>query len=162
MVDNDGIDISKFDIELNMEILKELEISFSEGRIDETTYLAAKKKYSKRLKDAEMGIEASNAPFSVNVSGSQKIDSDTLKISGSSTLAGGKIDKIIRISGSGRINGDVECNGINVSGSLKSLGNMVIHGDIKSSGSFKSDGEATNILYNVMVCAMLYSISAND
>lgn len=135
------IDISKFDIELNTEILKELEKSFSEGRIDETTYLEAKKKYQRRLKDAQMGIDSSNAPFAVKVSGFQNISSDTLKISGSSTLTGGRIDKFIRISGSARIENTVECNGIHVSGSLKSHGDMVIHGDVKSSGSFSSNGE---------------------
>ena len=135
------VDISKFDVELNTEILKELEKSYNEGRIDETTYIEAKKKYGKRLKDAQMGRDTSHAPFAVNASGSQTSTQDTLKFSGSATLAGGTVDKFIRISGSGRINGDIECNGIRSSGSLKSLGDMVLHGDLRSSGSFSSKGE---------------------
>lgn len=135
------VDISKFDVELNTEILKELEKSYNEGRIDETTYIEAKKKYEKRLKDAQRGIDTLYTPFAVNASGSQTSTQDTLKFSGSATLTGGTIEKFIRISGSGRINGDIECNGLHISGSLKSLGNMLIHGDLKSSGSFSSIGE---------------------
>lgn len=135
------VDISKFDIELNTEILKELEKSFSEGRIDETTYLEAKKKYQKKLKEAQEGIDTSHAPFGVSASGIQTSNKDTLRFAGSATLSGGTVDKFIRIAGSGRIDGDIECNGIHVSGSLRALGDIKSHGDIKSSGSFTSEGD---------------------
>ncbi|MHA1728619.1 MAG: zinc ribbon domain-containing protein [Promethearchaeota archaeon] len=134
------VDIYRFDEELNAEILKELENSFKEGRIDEKTYLELKERYEKKLKDAQRRIETTNFPIASKVSGSQKLTEDTIKFSGSAHLEGGKIDKNIRISGSGKINGDIECNDFQCSGSLKSSGNMILNGNLKSSGSFSSDG----------------------
>ncbi|MFX0001444.1 MAG: hypothetical protein ACFE9Q_15580 [Candidatus Hodarchaeota archaeon] len=55
---------------------------------------------------------------------------------GSAKISGGKTNKSIRISGSGTINGDLVCNGLTSSGSLKGSGNLTVHGDVSSSGSF--------------------------
>jgi cytoskeletal protein CcmA (bactofilin family) len=78
-----------------------------------------------------------------------------LKISGSGSAGGGVFEEV-RISGSGEITGDIECNGFYISGSGKVEGNIKakefrtsgssrIHGDleaeeIKISGSTHNDG----------------------
>ncbi len=62
---------------------------------------------------------------------------------GSAKISGGKTNKSIRISGSGTINGDLVCNGLTTSGSLKGSGNLTVHGDISSSGSFNIAGSLT-------------------
>ena len=62
---------------------------------------------------------------------------------GSANISGGKTNKSIRISGSGTINGDLVCNGLTTSGSLKGSGNLTVHGDISSSGSFNIAGYLT-------------------
>ncbi len=63
-----------------------------------------------------------------------------ISVSGSAKISGGKLDKTIRISGSGGINGDLECNGLTSSGTLKGSGNLTVHGDVSSSGSFNIAG----------------------
>lgn len=63
-----------------------------------------------------------------------------ISISGSANISGGKVNKSIRISGSGKINGDLECNELTLSGSLKGSGNITVHGDLSSSGSFSVAG----------------------
>ena len=63
-----------------------------------------------------------------------------MKISGSGTLSGGKIDDEIHISGSAKIKGNFECNGFQSSGSLRGEGSLTVHGDVKSSGSFRLIG----------------------
>ncbi len=63
--------------------------------------------------------------------------------SGSTNISGGKIDKSIRISGSGIINGDLECNGLTSNGIIKGSGNLTVHGDVSSSGSFNIAGFLT-------------------
>jgi cytoskeletal protein CcmA (bactofilin family) len=59
---------------------------------------------------------------------------------GSAKITGGKTNKSLRISGAGTINGDLVCNGLTSSGSLKGSGNLTVHGDISSSGSFNIAG----------------------
>jgi predicted acyltransferase (DUF342 family) len=63
-----------------------------------------------------------------------------MKISGSGRLSKGKIDDEVHISGSAKIDGTFECNGLRSSGSLRGAGNLIVHGDIKSSGSFRIAG----------------------
>jgi len=63
-----------------------------------------------------------------------------ISVSGSAKISGGKVDKSIRISGSGKINGDLECNELTSSGSLEGSGNITVHGDISSSGTFNVAG----------------------
>ena len=62
---------------------------------------------------------------------------------GSAKISGGKTNKSIRISGSGTINGDLVCAGLTTSGSLKGSGNLIVHGDISSSGSLNIAGFIT-------------------
>jgi len=63
-----------------------------------------------------------------------------MKISGSGKIEAGKLDEDLVVSGSAHIRGDLECNRIKSSGSLKGEGNLIIHGDVKSSGSFRITG----------------------
>ncbi|UCD00649.1 MAG: hypothetical protein JSV23_07090 [Promethearchaeota archaeon] len=63
-----------------------------------------------------------------------------ISVSGSAKISGGKVNKSLRISGSGNINGDLECEGLTLSGSLKGSGNVTVHGDLSSSGSFDVAG----------------------
>ncbi|MFX0081896.1 MAG: hypothetical protein ACFE94_09100 [Candidatus Hodarchaeota archaeon] len=63
-----------------------------------------------------------------------------ISITGSAKISGGKVKKSIRISGSGGINGDLECDGLTSSGTLKGSGNLIAHGDISSSGSLNIAG----------------------
>ena len=63
-----------------------------------------------------------------------------MKISGSGTLSKMSIEDTISSSGSVRIDGDIECLGFRSSGSARGEGNLTIHGDFKSSGSFNLHG----------------------
>lgn len=63
-----------------------------------------------------------------------------MRISGSGTIQGGRIEEEVITSGSGRIKGDLECDGFRSSGSLSSTGGILSHGNIKTSGSFHIDG----------------------
>lgn len=133
-------DIYKFEEELNKELLKEIEKKFKEGKLEKKVYLQLKDRYEKKLINAKKGVEAGDYPIAIKISGSQKLTEDTLKFSGSAHLKGGKIKKNVKISGSGIIDGNIECNDLKCSGSLTVNGNSVIHGNLKSSGSFSSEG----------------------
>ncbi|MBU3204315.1 polymer-forming cytoskeletal protein [Clostridium algidicarnis] len=61
-----------------------------------------------------------------------------IKISGSGSAGGGSYDEV-KISGSGKITGDLDCNLLKISGSGKIDGNIKAK-DIYTSGSFKSIG----------------------
>jgi cytoskeletal protein CcmA (bactofilin family) len=63
-----------------------------------------------------------------------------MRVSGSSTLPEGKIKEDLVSTGTTRINGNLECEGFKSSGSLKGLGNLIVHGDFRNSGSFKLAG----------------------
>ncbi|MFX0029532.1 MAG: hypothetical protein ACFE8B_10000 [Candidatus Hermodarchaeota archaeon] len=63
-----------------------------------------------------------------------------VSVTGSAKISGGKLNKSLRISGSGGINGDLECNELTSSGTLKGSGNLTVHGDVSSSGSFNIAG----------------------
>lgn len=63
-----------------------------------------------------------------------------ISVSGSAKISGGKLNKSIRISGSGGINGDLECNELTSSGTLKGSGNLTVHGEISSAGSLSIAG----------------------
>jgi cytoskeletal protein CcmA (bactofilin family) len=62
---------------------------------------------------------------------------------GTAKISGGKTNKSLRVSGSGKINGDLDCNGLTSSGTLTGSGNLTSHGDISSSGSFNIAGFLT-------------------
>ena len=92
-----------------------------------------KNKDDESIKDAEKRAIISS-------SGDLTEFEEHVSTSGSAKISEGKINKSIRISGSGQIDGDLICNGITSSGSLKGSGNLTVHGDISSSGSFNIAG----------------------
>lgn len=63
-----------------------------------------------------------------------------MKISGSGTLSEGRINDELNASGSVKLKGNFECEGFHSSGSLRGEGNLIVHGDIESSGSFRLIG----------------------
>lgn len=63
----------------------------------------------------------------------------SLKISGSGSASGGRYEEV-KISGSGRVTGDVEAETVKVSGSAKMDGNVQARG-FKASGSFTVTGD---------------------
>lgn len=67
-------------------------------------------------------------------------ENQRLNFSGSSTLSNFSTEKIIRTSGSCHIDGNLESNGFDSSGSVRGQGNLLIHGNFKNSGSFKLIG----------------------
>ena len=60
-----------------------------------------------------------------------------MKISGSGSIEG-KIDDEIIVSGSGHLKGDLECNGLRASGSLRGAGSVLSH----ANGSLQGDNDA--------------------
>lgn len=73
-------------------------------------------------------------------SGRIKEKETKIKAMGSSKISGGKIDKFVKISGSSRIEGTLECHGFKSLGSTTGKGSIVSYGDVKSSGSFSING----------------------
>jgi len=65
-------------------------------------------------------------------------NNNDLKISGSGSFSGGKYNSVL-ISGSGKINGDLDCVYFKTSGSSKVIGNLKAE-NIKISGSSKIEG----------------------
>ncbi|MFW9948799.1 MAG: hypothetical protein ACFFKA_01580 [Candidatus Thorarchaeota archaeon] len=89
-----------------------------------------------------------------------------MRISGSGTIEGGKIEQEIVVLGAAHIVDDLECNGIRVAGSLTGNSSLMIHGDAKVSGSFQIGGSlqgdndmkvsgSSTIGQNVMLKGML-------
>jgi len=60
-----------------------------------------------------------------------------MKISGSGKLSEMSIKDNIVVSGSVKMNGNIECQGFRSTGSTRGEGNLTVHGDVKSSGSFR-------------------------
>ncbi|TFG18854.1 MAG: zinc-ribbon domain-containing protein [Promethearchaeota archaeon] len=135
--------MTQYDDKIYEEILGELETSFKEGKIDEASYMDLKQRYEKKLAEARVHREEARTISSFQVSGSQRVTSDAVKISGSASIPGGVVPKIIKVAGSCRIADDIECNGLRVAGSLHSNGAIVSHGDVSVSGSFHGDGILT-------------------
>ncbi|HUW90924.1 MAG TPA: hypothetical protein VMV43_10485 [Candidatus Nanopelagicaceae bacterium] len=63
-----------------------------------------------------------------------------MKISGSGSLSGMKLNDTLVVSGSAKIDGNFECEGFRSSGSMRGEGDLTVHGDVKSSGSFRLSG----------------------
>ena len=76
----------------------------------------------------------------ISSAGSFKETDTKFKIAGSTTISGGYIEKILKVSGAGKIDGDLRCNGLKSSGSLRGVGNISSQGFVKSSGSFATEG----------------------
>ena len=69
----------------------------------------------------------------------EKMNNNDIKITGSGSSSGGKYNSVI-ISGSGKINGDLECVDFKTAGSSKVSGNLKAD-SIKISGSAKIEGD---------------------
>lgn len=67
---------------------------------------------------------------------SEQID---MRISGSTTMPGGEYGKV-RISGSGKVQGNLKCESMTCSGAAKVLGDILCLGDVGISGSFQCEG----------------------
>jgi predicted acyltransferase (DUF342 family) len=67
-------------------------------------------------------------------------ENDRLSFSGSSTIPNLRTKKMVRISGACTIDGNIESSGFQSSGSVGGKGNLLIHGNVRNSGSFKLAG----------------------
>ncbi|MFX1498904.1 MAG: hypothetical protein ACFFBH_15370 [Promethearchaeota archaeon] len=63
-----------------------------------------------------------------------------MRISGSGTLSEGRINDELNASGSVKLKGNFECEGFHSSGSLRGEGNLIVHGEMDTSGSFRLMG----------------------
>ncbi len=135
--------MTQYDDKIYEDVLEELENSFKEGKIDESSYRDLKARYEKKLEEARIHREEARTIASFQVSGSQRVTSDAVKISGSASIPGGVVPKTIKVAGSCRITEDIECNGLRCAGSLHANGAIVSHGDVHVSGSFHGDGGLT-------------------
>jgi cytoskeletal protein CcmA (bactofilin family) len=77
----------------------------------------------------------------------EKVNYGDIKISGSGTSGGGTYNEVT-ISGSGKINGDIECVNFKTSGSSKVVGNLKAE-TIKISGSARIEGNVEAVEMNV-------------
>ena len=60
-----------------------------------------------------------------------------MNISGSGKIAAGEYNEIIKVSGSGRLDGNVRCQALHCSGSVKGTANVVCIEEVKVSGACK-------------------------
>ena len=132
--------MSQDDIRMYEELLQLLKKRLDEHEIDLASYSELKDRYTEKLeKTKELFKFQKDAP-SVKIAGEKTLTQDSLTVSGAATIAGGKILKDIRISGAGKISSSVECRSLRCSGAVKTLGNIIAHGEVKCSGSFRCDG----------------------
>ena len=122
------------------ELLELLEQRYDNAEIDKESYRELKERYTIKLEGAREEVELLKDAPKIKVSGAQTLTRDTVTVAGSAKLTGGKMLRNIRIAGSGTIDGDIECNDLKCSGTVKSQGSITAHGEIKCSGSFKSEG----------------------
>lgn len=66
-------------------------------------------------------------------------EKNNLSISGAGVVAGGEYG-CVKFSGSGRVDGDLKCDELRCSGSVKVAGGVECSGEIRVSGSFKAEG----------------------
>jgi cytoskeletal protein CcmA (bactofilin family) len=131
--------MSQNDIRMYKELLELLEKRMNEGDIDKASYVELKERYTQKLEQTRQEFEFRKDAPNIKVSGSKTFTQDSVTVSGAATISGGKIERDIRISGSGKISGDVECRALRCSGAVKAYGNVLAHGEVKSSGSFRCD-----------------------
>ncbi len=132
--------MSQDDIRMYKELLQLLEERREKEEIDQASFVELKERYTEKLEKAKEALKFhTNAPI-VKVAGEKTLTQDTLTVSGSATIDGGKIMRDIRISGAGRITNPIECKSLKCSGAVKAFGNIIAHGEVKCSGSFKCDG----------------------
>ncbi len=65
---------------------------------------------------------------------------EPMKFASFSVLESIHTERDIKISGRGKLEGDIECNAFKSSGSLKGKGNITTHGNFKSSGRVELEG----------------------
>lgn len=131
--------MSENEIKMHKELLELLEKRYKEGEIDENSYNELKKRYEKKLEYAQANFEELRRAPQIKVSGSQTLTPDSLSVSGSAKIPGGKMMRDIRIAGSGKIDDDIECKSIKCAGAVKSTGSITAHGIVKTAGSFKCE-----------------------
>lgn len=131
--------MSQNDIRMYKELLELLEKRMNEGDIDKASYAELKERYTQKLKATRQEFEFRKDAPDIKVSGAKTFTQDSVSVSGAATISGGKIERDIRISGAGKISGDVECNSLRCSGAIKAYGNVLAHGEVKCSGSFRCD-----------------------
>jgi predicted acyltransferase (DUF342 family) len=125
------------------EILEDLEESFNEGKIDYNSYQELKQLYTKKIEEENSRREKTYASMKFKAMGCHSVSEDTLTISGAARLPGGLIPKRIRVSGTCKIGSNIECNGLKCSGTLRSKGSILSHGNIVASGALCSEGMVT-------------------
>ncbi len=135
--------MSQNDIRMYKELLDLLEKRMDEGDIDKASYAELKERYTQKLETTRQEFEFRKDAPNIKVSGSKTFTQDAIIVSGAATISGGKIERDIRVSGSGKISGDVECNALRCSGAMKAYGNILAHGEVKCSGSFRCDKNLT-------------------
>ena len=131
--------MSENDIKMHKELLELLEKRHKEGEIDDNSFNELKKRYEKKLEDAQTNFEELKSAPQIKVAGSQTLTPDSLSVSGSAKIPGGKMMRDIRIAGAGRIDGNIECKSIKCAGAVKSTGSITSHGIVKTAGSFKCE-----------------------
>lgn len=122
------------------ELLELLEKRFDDGEIDKSNYAELKTRYLQKLDTVKQNQEMQKEASKIYTSGVKSVTERSLTAAGSTRISGGAVRKDIRIAGSGKIDGDVECNNLKSAGSLKSFGNILAHGDVGCAGSFKCAG----------------------
>lgn len=132
--------MSQDDIRMHEELLQLLEERRKKAEIDKESYIELKERYTQKLEKIKEELKFHKDAPSVKVAGERTITQDSLSVSGSATIAGGKIMRDIRISGAGKISSDVECKALRCSGAVKTYGNIIAHGEVKCSGSFRCEG----------------------
>ena len=63
-----------------------------------------------------------------------------MRIMGSGTIDGGKLEENLVVFGAAHITDDLECNGLKIAGALTGNSSLVVHGQVKISGSFQIGG----------------------
>jgi predicted acyltransferase (DUF342 family) len=124
------------------EVLKDLEDSFNKGEINESTYQELKNRYTK-LKNDYPEQKIMYAPLNLRVYGSQEINSEQISIAGMGRIPGGVMLKKISASGMVKILDDVEINGLECAGYMRSKGSMKSHDDVEISGAARVKGNIT-------------------
>ncbi|MHA1112041.1 MAG: polymer-forming cytoskeletal protein [Promethearchaeota archaeon] len=145
------------------EVLKELENSYKQGEISESAYQELKQRYSK-LRDDYPSQKAVYAPVNLKVFGSQEMSSEVLSIAGMGRIQGGMVLKQIEAAGMIKILNDVEINGMECAGFIRSRGSIKSHGDINLAGAARVTGNVS-VNGKVKVAGSLKvkgSISANE
>ena len=132
--------MSQNEIQMYKELLELLEKRYDDNEIDKESYRELKERYNKKLEDTREDLKMLRDAPEIKVSGAQTLTKDSVTVSGSAKISGGKVMRNIRISGAGNISGDVECKALRCSGSVKIQGSVTAHGEVKCSGSFKSEG----------------------